>query len=159
MSDEGVGIRSIEELERRFRFPENVELLDGGTSGLELLSYIGRRDYLIIIDSVKSGLPPGAVVKIEGEDVPVKFRTRISPHQLGLSDTLAAARLTDELPKHMVLFGMEPKKIEVGLELSPEVKENFDKLLNVVVEEVRKIGYDIMPRQAVSGAKSVWGNY
>ncbi|TAL25813.1 MAG: HyaD/HybD family hydrogenase maturation endopeptidase [Nitrospirae bacterium] len=159
MSDEGVGIRSIEELERRFKFPENVELLDGGTSGIELLSYISSRDYLIVIDSVKSGLPPGTVVKIEGEDVPAKFRTRISPHQLGLSDILAAARLTDELPKQMVLFGIEPKKIGVGLELSQEVKKNFDKLLNVVIEEVRKIGYDISPRHAVSDIKSVWGNY
>ncbi len=110
MTDDSVGIRVINELERRFRFPENVELLDGGTSGIELLSYIVNRDYLIIVDAIKSDLPPGTVVKVEGEDVPAKFMTRISPHQLGLSDLLAAATLTGELPKQMVLFGIEPKR-------------------------------------------------
>jgi hydrogenase maturation protease len=116
MTDDSVGIRVINELERRYRFPENVELLDGGTSGIELLSYIVNRDYLIIVDAIKSDLPPGTVVKVEGEDVPAKFMTRISPHQLGLSDLLAAATLTGELPKQMVLFGIEPKVISLGLE-------------------------------------------
>ncbi|MFZ2197624.1 MAG: hydrogenase maturation protease, partial [Thermodesulfovibrionales bacterium] len=82
MTDDSVGIRVINELERRYRFPENVELLDGGTSGIELFSYIVNRDYLIIVDAIKSDLPPGTVVKVEGEDVPAKFMTRISPHQL-----------------------------------------------------------------------------
>ncbi|MBI4684055.1 MAG: HyaD/HybD family hydrogenase maturation endopeptidase [Nitrospirae bacterium] len=159
MMDEGVGVRAVEELERRFQFSENVELLDGGTSGMELLSYMSNRDYLIIIDAVKSGQLPGTVVRVEGEDVPARFMTRISPHQLGLSDLLAAASLTGELPKKMVLFGVEPKTIEMGLMLSDNVKANFDKLLHVVVEEIRKVGYDVEPREYLaSEAKSIWGD-
>jgi len=78
MTDEGIGIRAVEELLKRYRFPENVEVLDGGTSGIELLSYISGRDYLIIIDAIKSGNPPGTVLRVEGEDVPARFMTRIS---------------------------------------------------------------------------------
>src|SRR5512143_2132560 len=146
MTDDSVGIRVINELERRFRFPENVELLDGGTSGIELLSYIVNRDYLIIVDAIKSDFPPGTVVRVEGEDVPAKFMTRISPHQLGLSDLLAAASLTGDVPENMVLFGMEPKRIELGFELSDEVKANFEKLLETVVGELIKIGVAPEPR-------------
>ena len=159
MTDDSVGIRVINELERRFRFPENVELLDGGTSGIELLSYIVNRDYLIIVDAIKSDLPPGTVVKVEGDDVPAKFMTRISPHQLGLSDLLAAATLTGELPKQMVLFGIEPKLVALGLEMTDEVKGSFEKLLGVVVDELRMVGAapEVL-EECAYGKESIWRN-
>jgi hydrogenase maturation protease len=159
MMDEGLGIRAVEELEKRYRFPENVELLDGGTSGIELLSYISGRDHLIIIDAIKSGNPPGTVLRVEGEDVPAQFRTRISPHQLGLSDLLAAATLTDEIPKHLVLFGIEPKEIVMAIGLSDEVRAGMDRLVEVVVDELRRLGCDVvslLPHE-ISQTESVWG--
>jgi hydrogenase maturation protease len=159
MTDDSVGIRVINELERRFRFPENVELLDGGTSGIELLSYITNRDYLIIVDAIKSDFPPGTVVKVEGEDVPARFMTRISPHQLGLSDLLAAATLTGELPKQMVLFGIEPKRVALGLELTDEVQASFEKLLGIVVDELKRIGCAPDPlEECAYGRESIWRN-
>jgi Ni,Fe-hydrogenase maturation factor len=63
MGDDGVGVRVVHEISRRFHLPEGVEILDGGTSGLELLSYFSDRELVIIVDAVKSGLPPGTVVK------------------------------------------------------------------------------------------------
>src|SRR5208283_2106901 len=145
MMDDSVGVRAVEELEQGYSFMEGVELLDGGTSGIELLSSIQDRDYLIIIDAIKSGLDPGTVVRVEGEDVPARFRTRISPHQLGLSDVLAAATISGRLPKNMVLFGVEPKTIELGLGLSDEVKTSFSKLVRVVKEELEHIGCRVEP--------------
>lgn len=157
MMDDSLGIRAVDELERRFRFPEGVEILDGGTSGIELLSYLRNKDHLIVIDAVKSGLPPGTVVKVEGNEVPAKFMTRISPHQLGLSDLLAAATLTGELPKNMVLFGIEPEVIKLGLELSNSVKKNFDKLIDFVVQELKRIGYPPEPlAEKNQGKESIW---
>lgn len=159
MMDEGIGIRAIEELKRRYRFPNNVELLDGGTAGIELLSYISGKDYLVIIDAIRGGHPPGTVLKIEGEDAPAKFMTRISPHQLGISDLLAAATLTDEIPKQLVLFGIEPKEIKMGIGLSDEVRAGLDRLLEVVVEDLRRTGCDIvrLEHHEISQTESVWG--
>lgn len=156
MRDEGIGVLAIEELNRRFRFPRNVELLDGGTSGIELLSYISRKDYLIIIDAIKGGSPPGTVLKVEGEDVPARFRTRISPHQIGLSDLLAAATITGEMPRELILIGVEPKLIEMGLGLSEEAREGMERLLGVVVEELRRIGCDVQPLKDVAERRSMW---
>lgn len=158
MMDEGLGVRAVEELGKRFNFSKDVEILDGGTSGIELLSYISKKDHLLIIDAIKGGHPPGTVLRVDGEDVPARFRTRISPHQLGISDLLAAAALTDEMPGSLVLFGIEPKRIELGLGLSVEVKANFDKLISVVAEEIRGLGYTVQPRECDNSAvKSIWG--
>jgi hydrogenase maturation protease len=146
LMDEGTGVRAVHELERKYRYPKAVEVLDGGTSGIELLGYIRNKDHLILIDAVKSGHPPGTVVRVEGEDVPATFLTRISPHQLGISDVLAAAKLTGELPAQMVLFGIEPKIMDTGLSLSKEVEDNLGKLVEAVVEELRNLGYNLQPR-------------
>jgi len=143
LRDEGVGIRAIEELQRRYDFPDEVHLLDGGTSGIELLRFFDGVDHLIIIDAISAGKPPGTVMRVEGDDVPATFETRITPHQLGLSDLLATARLTDVMPGHLVLFGVEPRTMESGLDFSPEVKGALEKLTGHVVGELRELGYTV----------------
>lgn len=145
MRDEAIGVRAVEELGKRYRFPENVELLDGGTSGIELLRHICDQDLLIILDAIRAGHPPGTVLRVEGEDVPAQFRTRISPHQLGISDLLAAAMISDQMPKSLLLFGIEPKDVVMGLGLSDEVKTGMERLINVVLDELRKAGCEATP--------------
>ncbi len=146
LGDESVGVKAVEELGRRYVFAPAVELLDGGTAGMELLAYIRNRDVVLIIDAMRFDAPPGAIGRVEGADVPAAFRNRISPHQLGLSDLLAAAMLTDELPDRLVLFGVEPQSLEPGFALSPPVAASFEKLLAAVVEELRGLGVDARPR-------------
>ena len=154
LTDEGIGVRALNELERRYTFPENVELLDGGTAGIELLRHIRNRDYLIIIDAMKFNQEPGTVTRVEGNDVPAAFRTRISPHQLGLSDLLAAAMLTDELPPNLVLFGVEPENLDIGLDLTDTVEASVEKLTGAIIDELRSIGCSIVPIEAAFTEKA-----
>ena len=154
LTDEGIGVRALNELERRYTFPENVELLDGGTAGIELLRHIRNRDYLIIIDAMKFNQEPGTVTRVEGNDVPAAFRTRISPHQLGLSDLLAAAMLTDELPPNLVLFGVEPENLDIGLDLTATVEASVHKLIGAVADELRAIGCSVIPIEATFTEKA-----
>jgi hydrogenase maturation protease len=147
LQDEGAGVRAVEEFERRFETPECVELLDGGTSGIELLRYIQGRDVLILIDVVKNGDPCGTLTRFEGKDVPALFQKKISPHQLGISDLLATSRLTDTMPEKVVLFGIEPKSIDTGLELTAEVAGNLFALTELVADELRAQGLRVEPRQ------------
>lgn len=154
LTDEGIGVRALKELERKYTFPANIELLDGGTAGIELLRHIRNRDCLIIIDAMKCGQKPGTVVRVEGNDVPAAFLTRISPHQLGLSDLLAAAMLTDELPKKLILFGVEPECMDIGLDLTETVEANVEKLVNLVADELRACGCTLVPVAATFTEKA-----
>ena len=154
LTDEGIGVRALKELERRYTFPENVELLDGGTAGIELLRHIRNRDYLIIIDAMKFNQEPGTVSRVVGNDVPAAFRTRISPHQLGLSDLLAAAMLTGELPENLVLFGVEPESLDIGLNLTDKVEASVEKLTGAVIDELRSVGCSIVPIEATFTEKA-----
>lgn len=146
LQDEGVGIHALGELRRRFSVDAGVDLLDGGTAGVELLRYLDGKDRVLIIDAVAAGHPPGTVFRVEGADVPRMFHVRISPHQIGLSDVLATALLSDALPGQMVLFGVEPQTMTTGLALTPVVEASLDKLVVSVVDELRRLGHRVEPR-------------
>jgi hydrogenase maturation protease len=143
LMDEGLGVRALETIEQRFEVPAGVELMDGGTSGMELLGYIQGRDALIILDAVTCNKLPGTIVRMEGDQVPALFRKKISPHQLGLSDLIAAARLTDTLPGKVVLFGVEPKELGTGLDLSDPVAGSLEQLADLVAFELESLGVDM----------------
>ncbi len=146
LQDEGAGVRVIEEFERTYQPMGGVELLDGGTSGIELLYYIQGKDVLILIDVVRCGYPWGTLSRFEGADVPALFQQKISPHQLGISDLLATARLTDSLPKKIVLLGIEPKCIDTGLELTDEIAANIGRLSGMIADELTALGLSVTPR-------------
>ncbi len=120
MRDEGVGVRVIEALETGYRAPAGVELLDGGTSGIDLMDTVAGCGRLIVADAIASAsAPPGSVLRLEGAEFRAWLRTRLSPHQFGLSDLLALLALSDQAPTRVTLFGIVPAEISLGLELSP----------------------------------------
>ena len=107
LSDEGIGVR-IRSARRALLLPENVDVIDGGTSGMKFLQDIAARDLLIVADAVRSQHEPGSIFVLHDDDVPALFTQKISPHQLGLSDVLMALRMTDEFPRKLILVGIEP---------------------------------------------------
>lgn len=151
-SDEGVGVRAVEELARRYELPAEVELIDGGTSGMELLDVLAGADRLVIVDAVTSGAPPGSVVRLEGDAVPRFFTTKLSPHQVGLCDVLAALSLMEASPGETVIIGVEPASLNMAMELSPTVEAILPGLLDVVGGELRRFGVTPRERAAVATA-------
>jgi hydrogenase maturation protease len=144
LHDEGLGVRAIEELERAYAFAPEVELVDGGTCGLELLDNLKGRDLLVIIDAMKNGGPPGSVYRLADGEVPAHFNTRITPHQLGISDLLATLGLMDSLPGRLVLFGVEPGDLSTGLGLSESVEQALARVVVAVAAELA--GYGLEPQ-------------
>lgn len=140
LSDEGVGVRAAEALLERFDPPENVEVIDGGTAGMELLEPLSNLDLLVVLDAVKRGQPPGSVVKLAGAEVPVFFRSKLSPHQISICDVLASLEFIGDKPKDMVLIGVEPESLELGLELTPSVAARVQEMVNVAVAELAARG-------------------
>jgi hydrogenase maturation protease len=140
LTDEGVGVRAIEKLQLDFDLPPEVLVIDGGTSGMEMLEDLSNADHIIIIDAVRSGNAPASIIRLIGEQVPVFFKTKLSPHQIGLSDVLATLELTGEQPGGVTVIGVEPVSLETGMVLSPQVKALLPEVVNLVVEELRQLG-------------------
>lgn len=140
LSDEGVGVRAVEKLQRDFVLSAEVEVIDGGTTGMEMLEDLACADHIIIVDAVLGGHAPASIVRLAGEQVPVFFRTKLSPHQIGLSDVLATLELIGEQPGGVTVIGVEPVSLETAMALSPQVEALLPEVVSLVVAELRQLG-------------------
>jgi hydrogenase maturation protease len=145
LSDEGVGVRAAEALLAAYDFPEGVEVIDGGTSGMELLDPLSATDLLIVLDAIKAGRPPGTLVKLVGAEVPVFFRAKLSPHQVSICDVLAGLEFAGDAPGDLVLIGVEPDNLELGLDLTPAVAARVPDMIAMAIEELNARG--VYPRE------------
>ncbi|NNF96985.1 MAG: HyaD/HybD family hydrogenase maturation endopeptidase [Halobacteria archaeon] len=143
LQDEGVGVAVIERLQRRYRVPDEVELLDGGTSGMSLLEDISNREHLIVVDAVRTGKPAGTEVVLTGEEVPAFLCNKVSPHQLALSDVLANLALMNKSPRQVTVVGMEPLSLDTHLGLSEMVTSRLQALTERVIEHIEAAGYEV----------------
>lgn len=143
MTDDGFGSRMADTLQTRFSFSSEVAILDGGTLGLDLLPRLEGIDRLLIIDALEMDAEPGEVFRLEGEEVPRAFAGKLSVHQMGVQDLLAVAELQGHLPSELVVWGVQPGTVEMGLELTPAVAAARDRILEGILEELRGWGVDL----------------
>lgn len=150
LMDEGLGVRAVERLADAYDLPENVEALDGGTLGLDLLPRLDGVDALLLVDAVKAREEPGTLVRLEGDAIQVALAVKMSVHQVGLQELLAVSAFQGTLPPQVVLWGMEPAAIDWGLELSPPIADGLDELVESIVAELRAWDADLAPRRTAS---------
>lgn len=135
LGDEGVGVRVIEEMEKRFTLSADLSLLDGGTAGYALIDYIKGYDRLIMIDAVRGGKKPGTIYRLSADDIQQRTDLKLSGHQISLPDVLLLAGKLDKLPE-ILLIGIEPKDMDYDLELSSEVKGAAEKVIALLAQEL-----------------------
>lgn len=142
MGDDGLGVAALETLREGWRFDPHVELLDGGTWGMNLLPFIEAADRVLIIDAVMVGDgEPGGLVRLERQDIPRFFSMKLSPHQIDLKEVLALAELRGTLPEDTVVLGLRPAVVEMSTELSDPVRLGLPRLLTAIRDELEAWGY------------------
>jgi hydrogenase maturation protease len=137
LRDEGVGVRVIEQLQQ-ISLPDDVELVDGGTAGADLLDVLAERQKVIVIDAVQADCEPGTVLRFSADDLTQPDRLGMSLHELGLGQALAMTKQLGCEPKEVLVFGIKPKDISCGLELSEEIAALVPKVAELVLTEITK---------------------
>jgi hydrogenase maturation protease len=143
LSDEGIGVRAIEKLQQDYDLPPEVVIIDGGTTGMEMLEDLSNADHIVIVDAVRSGRPPASIIRLADEQVPVFFKTKLSPHQIGLSDVLATLEFIGEAPGGVTVIGVEPVSLETSMSLSPQVEARLPELMDLLVTELHELGMPV----------------
>ena len=122
LSDDGFGAAVLEHLREAYELAPRVELVDGGTWGMNLLPAIEDTGALIIVDAIDAGNPPGTPITLERDTIPRRLGVKLSPHQIDLRETLAIAELRGRLPERVVTFGVQPQSLATRIGLSPVVR-------------------------------------
>lgn len=144
-TDEGIGVRCIEQMQREYTFSDNVTLLDGGTLGTKLMGPILESDYLIVCDAVLCGDAPGSVYRLMGDDLRKSLAFRDSMHQTDLVDTLGMCELVGNRPEAVVI-GMEPADYHtMALELSETASRSMPVMIESVTREILAAGGTCTP--------------
>ncbi len=136
LKDEGVGIHLVEKLAELIE-DVSVNIIDGGTSPDFLFLVEDNLDKLIIVDAVKNGDAPGTIYRFSFDVVDLEGAPPFSLHDIGVVDSLRTMALFNKQPKSTIVIGIEPKTIDFGLELSPELEEKLPKIIDLVNQEIK----------------------
>ena len=137
--DEGVGIHAIEKL-KRMTWPDNVEIIDGGTPGVALLHLMEDRRLVILIDCADFGGKPGEIEVFDPDRLEREEREEISLHATDLLTSLELARRVGRYPQKAMILGVQPKSISPSVSLSSELVGALDKIPDMVQEVIREMG-------------------
>lgn len=142
-ADEGFGIRAVEALNREYRFPERVRLLDGGTQGLNLLVDVKAARRLIVFDAIDFRLAPATLKVAVDDEVPAWGATKMSLHQASFQEVLALAQLSGQYPASIVLIGVQPESLsDFGGSLRDSVRARIPEALAIALDYLRRWGVE-----------------
>lgn len=134
MGDDGVGPYVVNRIvDSGCILPEDVEVMDGGTAGLDLLHAMQGREKVIIVDALNVDDRPGSVYRFGPENLR-PAANRMSLHEVGVRETIRVLRMMGENPK-VEIVGIVPERIsECGIGISCAVRESVPRAIEVILE-------------------------
>jgi hydrogenase maturation protease len=134
LCDEGVGVHAARALAQR-TLPANVSVVEAGTAFLDVLPEIEKADRILLLDAMEGGAAPGTLYR-------VPFDECVHPDMLASSRVLFMAG-NNRTPE-VIVFGIEPARIEWGTELSPAVQRVIPAVQQAILNELNR-GTDSFP--------------
>ena len=153
-ADEGFGVRAVEAFHAAYELPEAVELLDGGTQGMNLLEPVVSHGAVLVFDAIDFRLAPGALRVLRDREVPAWAATKLSLHQQSFQELLAIAELQGRFPPKLTLIGVQPERLEdFGGSLSDCVRERLPQVVELAARELAAWGFPAQPRRGAAAER------
>jgi len=140
--DEGLGVHALALLEKKLEnIAPEVEFLDGGALGLNLLPWVEEASHLLVLDSMISRFSmPGQVMELEKDAIPLYRDIKMSDHQITFQEVLGLAKIRDHFPEHLHLVGAQPVDMTIGYGISPEIEAVIPEILERAERVLREWG-------------------
>lgn len=139
LRDEGFGVHFIQQLEKKYRFPENIAVIDGGTLGYTLMEIVCQTERLLVIDTVKANDKPGTIYRFHPEAIPAHLDYSVSAHEVEFMDVLVKAEMMGDHPKTTIIAVLPEDIKGVGLDLTETLQKSLPKVEDLVLEEIEKL--------------------
>jgi len=145
--DDGVAIYATKYLEKNYIFSPQVDIINGGVEGINLLNLFMEYEYIFILDAIEIEDTPGSIYHIPSDKLTGYGLNSGGAHEIGVLQCFDILELMGkELPQSSV-FGIIPEKIDVAIGLSETMRKNFllyiEKLLEALstklhIETIKK---------------------
>ncbi len=146
LTDEGLGVHVVNEMRKEYTFSPEIGIIDGGTMGMELLSYMRGMKKLLLVDAVNGGEEPGTVYEFPHRDMETYFTDHISVHEVGMQDILRIRALQDNPLEDAMVIGVEPESLDIGLAVSDTVKNVLPDVKQRVIGVLKTWGVEVTPQ-------------
>ncbi|QGZ61134.1 hydrogenase maturation protease [Paraburkholderia acidisoli] len=130
--DAGAGMRALARLQARWRFPQQVEFVEGGTRGRALVPLLQATQRMLVLSAVEMGDPPGTLRVFTGDAAAERLYVHLPKRPgMGFADALACAQLSGQVPRDLVLIGIQPQRNDhFGARLSVAVEGRLDQAVD-----------------------------
>ncbi len=137
LQDEGLGVHAVNKIKDEYNFSPSINIIDGGTMGMELLSYMEGTDYLLVVDAIDGGEEPGFMYTFTHEDTDRYMSDSISVHEVGVQDILRIRALQERPFSDVVIMGIQPQSLELGLEVTETIQAVLPLLEESILNQLR----------------------
>lgn len=135
-NDDAIGLIIARRLKKRAL--DHVKILEESGEGTALMESWKDADTVILIDAVHSGAMPGTIHRLDPHAQPISAKFfHHSTHAFGVAEAIELARTLDQLPPQLIVYGVEGKSFEAGVELSLEVEEATREVVKRVLRDTR----------------------
>lgn len=149
LSDEGFGVHCIRHLEKNYTFPDSIELYDGGTLGIMVTHKFEEAEQIYLLDVIEGDGTPGELRRYEKEDIMLnRIPVKLSPHQIGIQETLLMSELRGFCPEKVTLLGVLPVSLDASDQLSAPVTERLDDVAQIIITELADQGVQVLKAAA-----------
>jgi hydrogenase maturation protease len=136
MGDEGFGIHFTRWFSQRYRVPDDVRMIDGGTLGYALLDIICSCDHLIVIDVLKMDDEPGSIYRFNKEEMELHMPPPTTAHEVTFPDVLFKSELLEESPQTLFLCMVPQNYKDLKMEMSPFLYDKFSDMEKLLLNEL-----------------------
>jgi hydrogenase maturation protease len=137
--DEGIGVQVLERLEKEGGLPDEVGLIRGETGGLALLPALTEASAIVFVDAAEFEGQPGDIRVFRVDEIQKERNTPLSVHDVGLHDLISLLALENRSRPEIVVVGIKPKDLGVGLEISSEVEKAIPSAVMKIRAEVERL--------------------
>lgn len=137
--DDGFGCAVVEYVNKNYRVPDDVCLLDAGTGVRKLLFTLSlspiRPQRLLIVDAFDAGRDPGEFFEINPAEIPAIKLDDFSMHQIPTSNLLRELQESCGLEVRVLAGQTGPLPEEISPGLSPRVEAAVPRAAEWLVNE------------------------
>jgi hydrogenase maturation protease len=157
MGDDGFGPAVARAFDAAYEVDGDVEVVDLGTPGLDLMPWFFDAEQLVIVDTVKSDAAPGTLRVYNKPDILKHLPSvRVGPHDPGVKEALLTLEFAGRGPSDVVLIGAVPKDVGMSTELSAPVANAVPGALALLVDALTHLGHTVRRRSTPDGARPWW---
>ena len=141
-SDDGVGVWVAQRLRRQAS--RGVSILEATGEGGALLEAWKGAASVFLVDAMRSGAVPGTIHRFDAAVEPIRAKFfRTSSHAFGVGEAIELARALNQLPPHLIVYGIEGANFGPGVEISAVVLHAAAEVCERLLTEARFAGAEL----------------